>query len=305
MDNKRKIKKIATIIILVVFLVIGLSGLRIRSVGQYRQEQKQLAKEILVDESSGTDASTEVETNTPEPDKSAVQESDSKGSTASSDKGKSSGDETGSADRNGKSSDGTGSSSGKSKSSGGTASSSGKSKSSGGTANSSVKSKGSYTKASSSGKGKATKKPATAKPESRATQTPSRSDGSSVCSITIRCDSLLKHWDDLSDSVKKKVPESGFILRKTNVKVTNSDTAFSILQKVCKAKNIALDAEYSNVFSTEYIQGIGYLYEKEAGDMSGWLYRVNGKIPNYGSSGYQLQAGDDVEWVYTYTGEWE
>lgn len=59
------------------------------------------------------------------------------------------------------------------------------------------------------------------------------------------------------------------------------------------------------MFSTEYIRGIGYLYEKEAGDMSGWLYRVNGKLPNYGASNYSVKAGDHIEWLYTCTGKVE
>ena len=101
------------------------------------------------------------------------------------------------------------------------------------------------------------------------------------------------------------MPENGLFLKKTTVNITASDTVYSILQKVCKAKNIALDAEYSTMFSTEYIRGIGYLYEKEAGDMSGWLYRVNCKLPNYGASNYSVKAGDHIEWLYTCTGKVE
>lgn len=29
------------------------------------------------------------------------------------------------------------------------------------------------------------------------------------------------------------------------------------------------------------------------------MYKVNGWFPNYGCSRYQLQAGDDVQWLYT------
>ena len=35
------------------------------------------------------------------------------------------------------------------------------------------------------------------------------------------------------------------------------------------------------------------------GELSGWMYRVDGWFPNYGCSRYQLQDGDVVEWLYT------
>ena len=41
------------------------------------------------------------------------------------------------------------------------------------------------------------------------------------------------------------------------------------------------------------------LGEKEHGDMSGWMYRVDGEFPDYGCSRYVLHDGQVVEWVYT------
>lgn len=306
LDNKRKIKRIATMIILVAFLAIGLSGLRIRSVAQYRQEQKQLAKEILVDEPSGRDESTD---ETLQSEENNLQEDNA----AEGDR-----EQSGSDDRQGEKTTTGGSgqknnSAGRTDASGNNSSgsankSSGGKRGSGSRKTSSDKNKSSGDTSGLDSGAKTTKKPsvsATTKPLIPATPTPSQSDGSFICSITIRCDSLLKHWDDLSDTVKKKVPGNGFLLEKTSVEMTASDTAFSILEKTCKAKNIALDAEYSILFSSEYVRGIGHLYEMEAGDMSGWLYRVNGGLPSYGASGYQLQEGDAIEWIYTCTGDLE
>lgn len=308
-DNNRKIKKFATIIILSGILVAGISGLRIRSVGQYRQEQQQLAKEILVDEPSGTDASTESapptslqSTSLPdskeEKAKSGEEENDSKSTEISIEQENNSEGKKTSAGQEDNSGD-TGKFSHQKDNFESSKTSSGNSKQFVTTG------KTDGGKATKKPSVKTTKKPSVSRPAAGATPTPYQSDGSFVCSITIRCDSLLKHWDDLSDSVKNKVPDNGFILEKTEVKMTSSDTAFSILQKVCKAKNIALDAEHDNIFSTEYVRGIGHLYEKEAGDMSGWLYRVNDKLLSRGSSAYQLHAGDYIEWVYTCTGDLE
>ena len=48
-----------------------------------------------------------------------------------------------------------------------------------------------------------------------------------------------------------------------------------------------------------YVEGIHNLYEFDCGALSGWMYKVNGWYPNYGSSRYQLKDGDVVEWRFT------
>ena len=59
--------------------------------------------------------------------------------------------------------------------------------------------------------------------------------------------------------------------------------------------------EFSNtpIYNSAYIEGIGNLYERDVGDLSGWMYSVNGWFPNYGCGRYALKDGDVVEWVYT------
>ena len=53
------------------------------------------------------------------------------------------------------------------------------------------------------------------------------------------------------------------------------------------------------LYNTAYIEGIANLYEFDCGELSGWMYRVNGEFPNVGCSLYKLKDGDTVEWVYT------
>jgi hypothetical protein len=47
------------------------------------------------------------------------------------------------------------------------------------------------------------------------------------------------------------------------------------------------------------IAGINNLYEFDVGELSGWMYKVNGWYPNYGCSRYQVKDGDLIEWNYT------
>ena len=51
-----------------------------------------------------------------------------------------------------------------------------------------------------------------------------------------------------------------------------------------------------------YVAMIGGDREFGHGGMSGWLYRVNGWLPNYGSQAYALDDGDEVVWYYSSSG---
>ena len=48
-----------------------------------------------------------------------------------------------------------------------------------------------------------------------------------------------------------------------------------------------------------YIRGIAYIYELEYGDLSGWIYRVNGESPSVGCGSYILSDGDRIVWHYS------
>lgn len=56
--------------------------------------------------------------------------------------------------------------------------------------------------------------------------------------------------------------------------------------------------EYSGGKSSAYIKGIGGLYEKEHGAMSGWCYMVNGEKINKSCARQKISAGDELRWEY-------
>lgn len=122
------------------------------------------------------------------------------------------------------------------------------------------------------------------------------------CNVLIDCSILLSHMDRLPKNVRKYVPENGILLQKSSVRVKQGASAYDVLTAACKANKIAYDAEYSSIYNTAYIKGIGYLYEKMAGDMSGWLYQVDGQLPNVGASRYTVKDGDSLSWTYTCSG---
>lgn len=118
--------------------------------------------------------------------------------------------------------------------------------------------------------------------------------------ISIRCDTIANDMSKLTDkSVAPYIPSNGVILGTTTYKCTTENTVFDCLNAVCRNNNIQLDFSYEPLYEAYYIKGINYLYHFDAGDTSGWMFKVNGWFPNYGCSSYYLSDGDVIEWVYT------
>lgn len=98
-----------------------------------------------------------------------------------------------------------------------------------------------------------------------------------------------------------KMPSDGIILNDTEFSIENGETVFDVLLSATKKNRIQFDYEggSENDYGFVYVKGINYLYEFDCGELSGWMYKVNGETPNVGCSGYELKDGDVVEWVYT------
>lgn len=135
--------------------------------------------------------------------------------------------------------------------------------------------------------------------EDKTTETATTEEQGPTCSIVIRCDNILYHMEDLSPAKAAYVPSNGIILGTLAVKFKQGDTAFDILKKVCSEKGIQLEYSYTPMYGSYYIEGIHNLYEFDCGVNSGWLYKVNGWLPSYGCSEYEVEDGDVIVWMYT------
>lgn len=124
-----------------------------------------------------------------------------------------------------------------------------------------------------------------------------------TCKVQIVCHTLVENKDDADSSILKYIPSNGILLAETSITVDEGTTAYEALSQICKAKDIALDAEYTPMYKNYYVKGIGHLYEKQAGDRSGWVYKINGKSPNRGASSFVLSEGDTMTWAYTCDGK--
>ena len=119
------------------------------------------------------------------------------------------------------------------------------------------------------------------------------------CTFSISCATILDNRDQLKAAKADYVPDDGVILPVTEATFYEGETVFDVLQRLCRETDIPMESSWSPMYKSAYIEGIAQLYEFDCGELSGWMYSVNGTYPNYGCSKYTLQDGDVVRWVYT------
>lgn len=120
-----------------------------------------------------------------------------------------------------------------------------------------------------------------------------------TCTFSIECTTILNNLSKLESEKLEALPKNGIIFKKQTVEFYEGESVFDLLKRVCKENKIHLEAAWTPLYNSAYIEGIGNLYELDCGELSGWMYSVNGWYPNYGSSRYQLSEGDTVEWRYS------
>ncbi len=125
------------------------------------------------------------------------------------------------------------------------------------------------------------------------------SDKELTCTLSVRCDTILRNIAWLDKEKASIVPKDGVIFAEKTVTFYEGESVFNLLLREMKRNKIHMEFEDTPIYNSAYIEGIANLYEFDCGELSGWMYKVNGWFPNYGCSRYQLKAGDKVEWVYT------
>ena len=120
-----------------------------------------------------------------------------------------------------------------------------------------------------------------------------------TCTFSIECSTILNNLPDLDPDKRELVPSNGVILAPTKVTFYEGESVYDVLQRVCKENGIHMEASWTPVYNSAYVEGIHNLYEFDCGALSGWMYAVDGWYPNYGCSRYQLKDGEKVEWRYT------
>ena len=124
-------------------------------------------------------------------------------------------------------------------------------------------------------------------------------DKQMVCFISVSCQTILNNIEKLNSEKIGLVPADGVIFPSTEVIFYEGESVFNVLQREMKKNKIHMEFVNTPLYNSAYIEGINNLYEFDCGELSGWMYKVNGWFPNYGCSRYKLQPGDVIEWIYT------
>jgi len=126
-------------------------------------------------------------------------------------------------------------------------------------------------------------------------------DSTSSETVTIEIDAhtIFDNYDKLDKTLQDEryVPADGVILPETTIAIEDGDTVFDVLLKATTENEIQI--EYSALSNSAYVEGINYLYEFSCGDLSGWMYSVNGDFAQTSCDSYILSDGDEIKWIYT------
>ncbi len=113
--------------------------------------------------------------------------------------------------------------------------------------------------------------------------------------LSIRCDTVV------GQPGAEHLPADGVILPETSFVIEAGDTVFTILSEAAAAHRLRVQNTGVSASSSAmaYISGINDLHEYDFGDLSGWMYFVNGVSPSVGCGEYELSDGDRIEFLYS------
>lgn len=124
-----------------------------------------------------------------------------------------------------------------------------------------------------------------------------------IAKVTMSIDTktLLNNMDKVAKNKQAYVPADGWILAPITIEIQDGDTVFDVLSKVTRDRRIHMEYQGANqnIYNSVYIQGIGQLYEFDCGELSGWMYTINGAYVSKGASGVKVEDGMNIEWRYT------
>ena len=122
-----------------------------------------------------------------------------------------------------------------------------------------------------------------------------KDDPIGTVTLEIRCDTIAGKSDS------EFIPDDGVILSATEFEIEEGETVYDILTQAAQTYCIQVENRGSSgdAHGMVYIAGINYIYEYDFGDLSGWVYHVNGITPSRGCGEYELSDGDSIQWLYT------
>ena len=124
------------------------------------------------------------------------------------------------------------------------------------------------------------------------TSSTAQDDSLITVSVFCSCKNAVNYGIRDKKDFSEFIPEDGVIFSAT-VTVPKDSTAMDAIKTAALENNVEIKE------TRGYIRGIGGLFEKDCGGASGWMYSVNGTLPNVSSDKYTLNSNDRIELHYT------
>lgn len=126
-----------------------------------------------------------------------------------------------------------------------------------------------------------------------------QTDGGMQVTFSADCSAALDRMDSIDQSVNpaEVVPADGVVIAECTLGLPEGSSAFDALISAARAQQVRVD--YTGGSWGTYVRSIGYIGEFGFGELSGWMYRVNGEFPQVSAGDFTLSDGDVVEFVYT------
>ena len=124
-------------------------------------------------------------------------------------------------------------------------------------------------------------------------------DSRLICTLSVKCYTILNNMSKLRPEKTGLIPSDGVVFSETEVEFYEGESVINVLTREMKKNKIHLEFVNVPLYNSAYIEGIANIYERDCGELSGWMYRVNGSFPGYGASQCKLKKGDRIEWLYT------
>ncbi len=103
--------------------------------------------------------------------------------------------------------------------------------------------------------------------------------------------------DDITVDVTIR-PDVGYWMKNKYVTVDEGATVYHAFVKALEGSGITQEGAESGYVSSMTYKG-KTLGEFTLGENAGWLYKVNGELPNVGLTSYKIEDGDSILWYYT------
>lgn len=117
--------------------------------------------------------------------------------------------------------------------------------------------------------------------------------------LSVTCKTILNNIHLFNMDKIDVLPEDGIIYSEQEIIFYEGESVFDVLLREMQNNKIHMEFVMTPIYNSHYIEGINNIYEFDCGELSGWMYKVNGWFPNYGVSRYLVQDGDKIELIYT------